>query len=254
MIDIHSHVLPGIDDGAQTDNDSIEMAKQAVSEGIHTIIATPHNRNGQYDNDKESILADVKRLNSLFIEENISLVVLPGQENRINGDMTRELERDELMPLNDTKYIFVEFPSGSVPRYAKQMIFDIQVLGYIPIIVHPERNRELIEDHDLMYEFIEKGALSQVTAASLVGKFGKRVKQFSRQLVEANLTHFIASDAHNITTRRFCMQEAYEEIKNSYGEEIEYLFKENAEFLIENESILKEQPLKIQKKKFLGIF
>src|SRR5699024_10104401 len=145
MIDIHSHILPGVDDGAQTERDSVAMARQAVVEGIETIIATPHNHNGQFDTTREMILTGVERLNTLLKHEGIPLTVLPGQENRINGDLLTELQNGELVPLNETKYLFVEFPSGSVPRYAKQMFFDIQLAGYIPVIVHMVRYREIFE-------------------------------------------------------------------------------------------------------------
>src|SRR5699024_7756001 len=117
MIDIHSHILPGVDDGAQTESDSIAMALQAVEEGIETIIATPHNHNGQFKTTREMILSEVDKLNTLFEQEGIPLMVLPGQEKRINGDLLTELKNGELVPLNETKYLFVEFPSGSVPRY-----------------------------------------------------------------------------------------------------------------------------------------
>src|SRR5699024_206620 len=205
MIDIHTHILPGVDDGAQTEDDSIEMAKAAVEEGIHTIIATPHHKNGSYDNVRENILTYTKILNELFQSEGIPLTLLAGQETRINGDMVEDLENGDILPINDTKYVFVEFSSTQVPRYAKQLLFDIQVAGYTPIIVHPERNQELMERPNRLYEFVRKGALTQITAGSLVGKFGKNIQKFTHQLIEANLTHFIASDAHNTTTRSFWM-------------------------------------------------
>src|SRR5690625_3127451 len=127
MIDIHCHILPGVDDGAQTEADSIEMAKVAVEEGIHTIVATPHHKNGSFENVQESILTYTKILNELFKEQEIPLTLLAGQETRINGDMIEDLANGELLPLNHSKYVFVEFSSSHVPRYAKQMLFDLQV-------------------------------------------------------------------------------------------------------------------------------
>ena len=254
MIDIHSHILPGVDDGAQTEADSIEMAKTAVEQGIHTIIATPHHRNGKYENSRENIEKQVDILNGLFENEAIPLTVLAGQEVRINGDMIDDLENGELLPLHHTKYLFVEFPSGHIPRYAKQMLFDIQVAGYTPIIVHPERNRELMEHPDRLYEIVRKGALTQVTAASVVGKFGKKIQKFTHQLIEADLTHFIASDAHNTTTRGFCMQEAFQTVKEQYGAESYYMFLENSELLIDNQNVNRMEPSMVKKKKILGLF
>jgi len=254
MIDIHSHILPSVDDGAQTEADSIEMARTAVEQGIHTIIATPHHRNGKYENNRENIEKQVDILNGLFESEAIPITVLAGQEVRINGDMIDDLENGELLPLHRTKYLFVEFPSGHIPRYAQQMLFDIQVAGYTPIIVHPERNRELMEHPDRLYEFVRKGALTQVTAASVVGKFGKKIQKFTHQLIEADLTHFIASDAHNTTTRGFCMQEAFQVVKEQYGAESYYMFLENSELLIDNQNVNRMEPSMVKKKKILGLF
>src|SRR5699024_11200404 len=108
-------------------------------------------------------------------------------------------------------------PSSSVPRFADQLFYDMQLEGLIPVIVHPERNRELLEHPSRMYELIRNGALSQITAGSLLGQFGKQMEQYSHQLIEANLPHFIASDAHDTVNRHFNMQEAYSMVQKEYG-------------------------------------
>ncbi|MCM3586968.1 tyrosine protein phosphatase [Mesobacillus maritimus] len=254
MIDIHCHILPGMDDGAQTVHDSLEMANLAVQEGITTIIATPHHKNGRYENPKELILNRVEELNRHFQQENISLKVLPGQETAINGDMMEDYEQSQIMTLNGTQYVFVEFPSSHVPRYAEKMLFDLQLKGLIPIIVHPERNAEIIERPEKLYNFVNKGSLAQVTAGSVCGKFGKKIKSFSEQLIEANLVHFVASDAHNVTSRAFHLGQAYDLIEKQYGVDQVYLFTENAQLLAEDMNVYKEIPQRVKKKKFLGIF
>lgn len=254
MIDIHSHILPGIDDGAKTVNDSLEMARAAVDQGIHTILATPHHQNGKYDNYNQEIITHVEELNQNLRHADIPLTILPGQESRMHGEMVDGLKNGEVATLNDTKYVFVEFPSSQVPRYAKQMLFDIQVAGYKPIIVHPERNATIIQHPSMLHEFVQRGALTQVTAASIAGKFGKNIQKFSHQLVEANLTHFLASDAHNTTTRGFAMNEGYNELREQHGVDAVYMFMENTQLLIANQNIHKNEPETIQKKKFLGLF
>jgi protein-tyrosine phosphatase len=255
LIDIHSHILPGIDDGAKTVQDSIDMAKQAVSEGIHTIIATPHHKNGKYDNLKADILPFVRELNQTFAQEGIDLKVLPGQECRIFGEILEDYGKGEILTLNkDSQYLFIEFPSSSVPRYADRLLYDIQVDGLTPIIVHPERNAELMERPDKLYKLVKNGAVTQLTASSLVGYFGKNIQKFSQQMIQANLTHFIASDAHNIHNRTFKMEEAMDDIEKKYGMDMVYYFTENAEMLVEGKTIYKEIPELIKKKKFLGIF
>lgn len=253
MIDIHCHILHGIDDGAKTIEDSIAMAKQAKKEGIHTIIATPH-LNSQYDNRKLLILEKVKELNQALQNADIHVKILAGQEPRIYGEIIEDYDRGDIQTLNDSQYIFVELPSNHVPRYTEKLLFDIQVKGMTPIIVHPERNSEMVERPEILYRLVEKGALTQVTASSLCGYFGKNIKNFSIQLIEANLTHFIASDAHNVVSRAFKMEEAFNFIDSKFGPDYVFLFKENAELLIEGKNIIKEMPVQIKKKKKFLIF
>lgn len=254
MIDIHCHILPGIDDGAATMEDSLAMARAAVKEGITTIIATPHHKNNQFINPKSSILTKVNDLNTVLKQENIPLTILPGQEVRIYGEVLEDYYKEEILTLNHTKYLFIEFPSSSVPRYAERLLYELQTEGIIPIIVHPERNKELQEKPDLLYQFVKNGALTQVTASSVAGYFGKNVKKFSEQLIESNLTHFLASDAHNVTSRSFKMMEGLDVVEENFGVDYVYLFKENGELLLEDRNVIKEVPERIQRKKFLGIF
>lgn len=254
MIDIHCHILAGIDDGAQTDNDSLAMAKLAVQEGITTIVATPHHKNGRYLNPKQDVLVKVAELNKRLLEEEIDLKILPGQETAISGELLEDYENGHVLTLNETNYVFVELPSDHVPRYTEKMLFDLQLKGLIPVIVHPERNREIHERPELLYKLVEKGALAQLTAGSVCGRFGKKIKRFSEQLIEANLVHFIASDAHNITSRGFHLQQAYDVVEKLYGMDMVYLYRENAELLVEGMNVFKEVPQRVKRKRFLGIF
>ncbi|MFD0826433.1 tyrosine-protein phosphatase [Neobacillus sp. M.A.Huq-85] len=248
MIDIHCHILPGIDDGAKSFEDSIAMAKQAAKEGIHTIIATPH-LNSKYDNRKPQILDQVEKLNHVLQEHGVGVKILPGQEPRIYGEILEDYQQNQIQTLNGSSYLFIEFPSNHVPRYTERLLYDLQVKGLTPIIVHPERNSELMERPELLYQFVEKGALTQVTASSVAGYFGKKIKEFSNQIIEANLTHFIASDAHNITSRSFKMEEAIYLIQSKFGDDQVYLFRENAELLVNGENVIKEVPEPIKRKK-----
>jgi len=255
MIDLHCHILPSIDDGAETLQVSLDMAKEAVCQGIHTIVATPHHKNGKYKNEKEFILQQTLQLNKHLHDEKIPLTVLPGQETRIYGEMLEDYREGKILTLNQTtEYMFVEFPSSQVPQFTERLLYDIQVEGLTPIIVHPERNKRLIEEPDILYDLVNKGALTQITASSLTGRFGKKVKNFSFDLIDANLTHVIASDAHNISGRSFHMQEASEIISSQYGVDMLYLFQENAEAIVNGSACFKDIPEKVKKKKFLGIF
>ncbi|MGF6953414.1 protein-tyrosine phosphatase [Neobacillus sp. B4I6] len=254
MIDLHCHILPGVDDGARDLSESIEMAKKAVEQGIHTIIATPHHLNNRYENPKQTIIDRVRELNKILLDEKIDLNVLPGQETRIYGEMVEGYETGEILPIDNTQYVLVEFSSSHVPRYTEKLFYDLQMKGLIPVIVHPERNQEIIERPELLYKLVKKGALTQVTAASVCGDFGKKIKTFSLQLIEANLIHFIASDAHNTSNRTFKMREAFSIIQAKYGNDMVYLLEENGELMIEGSHVYKEVPERIKKKKFFKIF
>ncbi|MED3664716.1 tyrosine protein phosphatase [Geobacillus stearothermophilus] len=254
MIDIHSHILPGVDDGAAAMENAIAMAQAAAKEGITTIIATPHHQNGTHDNPRPAVLSLAAELNDELKRRGIALNVLPGQEVRIHGDLLDGLARGEVMTLADTSYMLIEFPPDHVPKYAEQLLFDMQVNGLIPIIAHPERNAEIIEQPERLYQLVKRGALAQLTASSITGHFGKKIKTFSFQLIEANLAHFIASDAHNTKTRPFRLREAYEVIRKEYGTDMVYYFQENAELLVRGQAVFRDEPQRVKKKKFLGLF
>jgi protein-tyrosine phosphatase len=254
MIDLHCHILPNVDDGPKDLAESIEMAKQAVQQGIKTIIATPHHRNEKYENHGQTIFRQVEEFNRVLKSENLDLTILPGQETRIFGEMVEGLESGEILPLNNGKYVFVELPSGHVPRYTGQLLFDIQLKGFVPVIVHPERNQEIVENPEVLYQLVKKGALTQITASSVSGHFGKSIKKFSLQLIEANLTHFVASDAHNTSSRGFKMVEAYDAIAKNFGIEAVYMFRENAKLVVQGKSVYREVPERLKRKKILGLF
>lgn len=255
MIDIHCHILPGVDDGAKHLEDSIAMAKQAISEGIHTIIATPHHKNGRYNNPKNSVLADLTRLNERIQQEQIPLTIIPGQEVRIHGELIEGYQQDEILTLTGTsRYLFVELPTNHIPRYTEQILFDIQMRDLVPIIVHPERNTALQEQPERLYHFVQNGALTQITASSLTGKFGTKIKKFTNEIIEHNLTHFVASDAHNTKSRGFNMLDANQEINQNYGQHTLYTFMDNAQHILDNEMIYIDEPARIKRKKFFGLF
>ncbi|RHW32119.1 tyrosine protein phosphatase [Neobacillus notoginsengisoli] len=254
MVDIHCHILPGADDGAKNLQDSIMMAKVAMEQGITKVIATPHHLNSFDINPKETIIEKVHLLNRKLKEEKVDLEILPGQEVRIYGELLDGVAEGEIQTLAGSDYLLIELPASHVPRYTEKLFFDLQLKGYIPVIAHPERNQEIIERPEVLYQLIKKGALSQITAASAAGEFGKKIQKFSIQLLESNLTHFLASDAHNVTNRGFKMEKAYNTIHSAFGSDMVFLLKENAELLIEGKHAHREIPARIKKKKFLGLF
>ncbi|MGW8424542.1 tyrosine-protein phosphatase [Peribacillus simplex] len=254
MIDIHCHIIPGVDDGSANIEDSLTMAKKAVEAGITHVFATPHHLNEKYVNFKSDIMNRVLRLNESLLLNNIPLTLHLGQEVRIHRDIFTSLEKDEILTLdNNGTYLLLELPSGKVPTYTQEVIYELLLKGITPIIVHPERNKELIANHKLLFELVQEGALTQITSGSIIGNFGKTIQSFSKKIIEHNLTHFIATDAHNIGSRGFTLQHAFETITKLYGIERSFHFKENAEQLLKGQSPIVEKAVPF-KKKILGIF
>lgn len=255
MIDLHCHILPSIDDGAKNMEGSVDMAREAVAEGITHILATPHYKNGHWDNEKKDILILVDELQEELDTRGIPLTIFPGQEVRINGDLFEDLKEENIQFIDENKqYVLIEFPTLSIPAYTENLFFELQKEGIIPIIVHPERNRAVLKDPNVLLPFIEKGALAQLTAASYTGGFGKSIQKVSKQLVEANLVHFIASDAHNISSRSFCMEDAYQKLEKEFGSEKAQEYQQVTKDLINGELIIPPTPKKVKQAKFLGLF
>ncbi|RDY71612.1 tyrosine protein phosphatase [Halobacillus trueperi] len=254
MIDLHSHILPGLDDGAQTMEESVEMARLAVEQGIDTVVATPHHLHTRYSNPKSLVIQKTIQLNEELFQQGIDLTVLPGQEIRLNGDL-EAFESEELLSINkNSGYVFLELPNHEIPHYAKKMMYDIQLLGYKPVLVHPERNKMIRQQPNELYNFVKNGAITQVTAASIAGKLGKEVQKFSYQMIEFNLTHLVASNAHDSKKRGFFMKEAYSKIEKKFGTDLMYQFMENAHVVLEGEMVYTDPPERIRTKKRLGIF
>lgn len=195
MIDIHCHILPGIDDGPSTIEESIEMARIAYRDGITKIVATPHVRDGRH---QEGLIAEkVNLLNSHLSDENIPVEILQG------ADVSAQMDSGQLSDytINQTKYILIEFPHMFVPKNAWNLLFRMRTGGYYPIITHPERNLSVISHPELLFEMLETGTFVQVTAESLTGSFGIDIQQCACHLLKKGVVTFLATDAHSSTHR-----------------------------------------------------
>ncbi len=197
MIDLHGHLLPGIDDGAKTMEQALSMARIAVRSGIAVSLLTPHHLNGVYENPAEKVRQETKRFRAELAREKIELDVLPGAECHLVPELPRALADGKAMTVADRgKAVLVELPVHSIPMGATAILEDIMVLDLVPVIVHPERNSALRRHPERLAEWIDMGCLAQVTAQSCTGAFGPDVEQAARHMVTQGLIHFVASDAH----------------------------------------------------------
>jgi protein-tyrosine phosphatase len=197
MVDLHCHLLPGVDDGPKDLEESLAMARIAAADGIQAIVATPHTLNGVYTNHRQDILNRVKDLQAALTEENISILLFPGADIHFDSDLIPSLESGKILPINHGKYLLLEPEKHSLPLTAGEIFFDLRIRGYFPIITHPERNSLIQRNPDLLEEWIRQGVLIQITAGSLTGNFGGRAGDCAIRLLERGLVHIIASDAHS---------------------------------------------------------
>ena len=196
MIDIHCHILPGLDDGASDLEVSLEMCRVAQADGIKIIVATPHCQNGLYQNNQGTILPVVDQLKKRLNTEGISLEILPGADIHLSPEIIPFL-KDNPQLLLGGRYFLLELPAQSIPHEIRDLIFKLQLAGYAPIITHPERNTVIQGRPSLLEEWVGSGVLVQVTAMSLTGAFGGLVEDCAWQLLRSGLIQVIATDAHS---------------------------------------------------------
>ena len=249
MIDLHSHILHGLDDGPETMDESIQMCWMSYRDGVSIIVATPHTLNGSYQNNRSTILAKVEELNALIkkfgvqsselgveypksedfyhcqsaicnLQSAIELKILPGADVHFSNEILHQLDQGEVTTVGDgKKFLILEFPFHTIPFGAEDVLFQLMARRITPIISHPERNLEITRRPKRYYEMIRMGCFGQVTAMSLTGGFGAKIKGFAEKLLKKRLVHLIASDAHNVNERPPGLTHAVREAEKIVGKE-----------------------------------
>ena len=250
MIDIHCHILPNVDDGSESLEESIAMAKIAESEGITKIVNTSHcHFDFKYKKGNELKL-ELEKFNQVLKEENINIEVLLGNELYYTSDLIERFNELDFFSMNNSKYILMEFSPINFPKNIEDVIYEIKIRGYIPIIAHAERYKQVQEDVNIVLDCIKEGALIQVNASSILGKNGENVEDTSKKLLDNNMVHFVATDAHSSNRRRPLIKDSYNYILKNYGKEVsEKLFIENPTAVIENRDISILNPTKYEEKR-----
>ena len=230
MIDIHAHILPGLDDGAQDIYDALEMANLAVESGITEMIATPHcNIPGMfrnyYDGDYKKVFQATEQV---LKEEGVPLKLYPGVEVFMTPDVPSLLKEGKIRTLKGGHYILVEFGFDEDPDFATDMLTKMRNLGLHPIVAHPERYEFVQDTPQIVYEWRKKKCLMQLNKSSLMGSFGKHAYRTAHQLLAHNLASVIASDAHSPVRRTPYMLDVYDRLSEDYSEKyLKVLFEEN---------------------------
>ncbi|MGE7934943.1 tyrosine-protein phosphatase [Viridibacillus arvi] len=248
LVDIHNHILPGLDDGPKSIEEAVLLATNAVSNGITHIIATPHHHDGKYMNSSTVVEEAVVNFNKELDERSIPLKILPGQEIHMYNSLISDLNKDLLTLGNSGKYILIELPINHIPIFTVDYLFQIQLKGYIPIIVHPERNMVFRKDKQKLYDLVNKGSLVQVTASSLIGVNGRAIKKYIKVLIKHNIVHFISSDAHHHLKRPFLLKEAYQYVLEKFSEGHVFYYSENAKHVINGTVFQPIHPISFKKR------
>lgn len=214
MIDIHCHILWGIDDGPREKAETIDMCRMASEDGIEMIVSTPHSFDGQFQNYPERILSQTRELNEELFEAGINLTVLPGMETRISPDLIDGVQDGKVLPINQGKYILLEFHPFEIPAGFQNFASVLVEQGSRLIIAHPEKNIAIQKHPESLFKIITRfrpwEILSQVTADSVLGQSGAAAYNTSKLLIKNNLAHLIATDAHSARSRPPLLKEAVE--------------------------------------------
>lgn len=220
MIDMHSHILPGTDDGPKDISESLKMCDIALDDGIKTFVATPHNLNGVYKNGRKAVIDCLGRFNRVIRRKGKNIAVLPGSDTYMGTELLTEIEKNNVMTINDGgKFLLLELPSFFISEQVKQQIFKLKLMGITAVITHPERNNTLMEDTDVLHDFIQAGVLVQITAGSITGDFGSEAKKNALLLLKLNMAHILASDAHNASSRPPVLSKAVHMVSDEIGAE-----------------------------------
>lgn len=217
MIDIHCHLLPRVDDGAQNLRESAEMIKMLWEQGVKTIIATPHYRKGMYEPSMEKIQTELMRVRRVARQVSGEIKIYLGCEFHVNMDMPRILSEGKYPTLAGSSYVLAEFSDDVQESYMRERIHALKEFGYTPVIAHVERCQKIIGNINFISELSATGAKIQVDAETIL-RGNQRVKKFCRRLIQEELLDFIGSDAHSVRRRTPCMGACREYLVKKYGE------------------------------------
>lgn len=240
MVDIHSHIVYGVDDGAKTIEDSLAMLEMAAECGTTDIVATPHSDN-KYTYYPELIAERIEELQKAMGDR---IRIHRGCDFHLHFDNIRNCETDQSrFTINGERYLMVEFSEINIPKNIVYVFHDMLRRGVTPVVTHPERNALLMARLNEMVEWVRSGCLMQVTAQSLTGGFGKKAEEAAKKLMRQRLVHFVASDAHDIEFRPPDLRDAWDLVASEYGKDTaELLFEINPRMTLTGEYIECDDP------------
>jgi protein-tyrosine phosphatase len=235
MIDMHSHILFGVDDGAKTIHDSINMIRDEVNKGVKQIILTPHFKKRLDNSNLNNISENFEILKNSVADEKLEVELFLGSEVYLDLDYYETIWNDSFYTLAGSDYILIEFSMMDAPKNIPEICYETGIKGYIPVIAHVERYEILYDNNHLISAILDEGVHFQVNASAVINKEDKESHKFVNFLLKNELVSFVASDVHNMDTRGFYLDEAYRAVKKQCSEVYaDKIFKTNPRNIIKN--------------------
>lgn len=238
MLDLHSHIIPGIDDGSKNMEMSIAMLQIAAQNGTKGIVATPHVIEGKWLPDWDKIVMECEILQKAAKKAKIEISIFPGGEVSLYLDILDKVTGPGAYCINGGRYLLVELPAAHIPSYTEEFFFTLQTRGITPILAHPERHPELAKKPEILAEWIRTGVLTQMNGTSITGLMGARVMGTAELFLTNHMIHVIGSDAHGIRNRNTNLASAADKITMLIGEErAQELMANNPERILNSREI-----------------
>lgn len=243
MIDFHSHILPGVDDGSKSVEETFELLKEAKEAGFDAVISTSHYMEEYYEVNVAEREVWIKAISENLYKKNIDLKLYLGNEIYITQNIINLLETGKATSINNTNYVLFEFPLNSKPMNMYDIIYDMLEYKLIPVLAHPERYSFIQKEPELVYDLIQKGVLMQSNYGSIIGLYGEKAQLIARRLLENDMVHFLGSDVHKKNSIYPRISEALSELRIIIGEDkLEEITTINPSLVLENKKIDINEP------------
>ncbi len=244
VIDLHTHILPGVDDGVKSEDEAVAFARVAWEDGVRTIVATPHCKEGFYFNDRRAVLEALAQLRPRIARELPGMTLLPGAEVHLSPDLVERVRDGRAPTLADNgRTLLLELSLTQYPVGLEELVFQLRVGGILTVFAHPERVRYFLDDPQRYAAVLRLGAYGQITTGSILGQFGEEIQEFSEELVRKRWVHVLASDAHNVRGRPPRLGSALARVASWIGEaEARRLVTDYPAALLRGEALEEEEP------------
>lgn len=249
MIDIHSHLVYGVDDGSKSMEDTMRMLKEAKNAGFTDVICTPHYMEDYYEVPCNEISERISNMRDLA--KGIDIKIHQGNEIYANENIIEYIKSGQATSLNDSKYVLIEFPMQNEPINMDQVIYLLLQAGKVPIVAHPERYSYVRENPNMLLEYIEQGVLFQTNYGSVIGMYGNEIKETAKKLLTHDMIHFLGSDNHRVNTVYKHIPEALKTLEKWIREDkIIELTTDNPSYILNDEELEIDDPIELKKSIF----